>query len=264
MRTNFIGRLDAHRVLPVAILCLLMPVSGVSAEDEWQFKAELYGWLPDIEATTPSGQDVKIGIDDVLDNLDFPAMGGVAAQKGRWSFIADFAYGKLSADESGSTLVSPGPGNSLVIPTTVDVSAEIEGWIVNLAAAYSVFQTDQHAVQVLAGARYFWLDLTAELDTSIVPANGVIVGDDDDVWDPIIGERGKSRLSDDWWFNYRFDIGSGESDKTWNAVAQFGYKRDWGGWVFGYRYLHYDFDSDFRPLKDIDIYGPFVGALWEF
>lgn len=32
----------------------------------------------------------------------------------------------------------------------------------------------------------------------------------------------------------------------------------------GYRYLHYDFDSDFKPLKELDVYGPFTGAVWEF
>jgi hypothetical protein len=42
--------------------------------------------------------------------------------------------------------------------------------------------------------------------------------------------RGVSELSDKWWLNYRFDIGAGGSDLTWNAVAQFGYTYDWGGW----------------------------------
>ena len=41
--------------------------------------------------------------------------------------------------------------------------------------------------------------------------------------------RGVSELSDKWWLNYRFDIGAGDSDLTWNAVAQFGYTYDWGG-----------------------------------
>ena len=86
----------------------------------------------------------------------------------------------------------------------------------------------------------------------------------DDVWDGIVGIRGVSELSDKWWLNYRFDIGTGDSDLTWNAVAQFGYAYDWGSLVVGYRYLHYDFDSDFKLLKDLDVHGPLIGALFEF
>ena len=37
-----------------------------------------------------------------------------------------------------------------------------------------------------------------------------------------------------------------------------------GGLVVGYRYLSYDFDSDFKLMKELDIYGPVIGAAWEF
>ena len=119
-------------------------------------------------------------------------------------------------------------------------------------------------MQVLAGVRYFSLDMGAELDASVIPGGGVVVDDRDDVWDGIVGLRGVSKLSDKWWLNYRFDIGAGDSDLTWNAVAQFGYTYDWGSLVMGYRYLSYDFDSDFKLLKDLDVHGPLIGVLWEF
>ena len=256
----------ASVTMVIGLFSLFEPaVAGnTSTGDDWQFKAEAYGWLPDIEATTPGGEDIEIPIDDILDNLEFTFMGGLLASKGRWSFLSDVVYLKLSADEGGTKLVNPGPGNSLVIPTKVDIGVEMENWIVNLAGSYSVYQTDTHDVQILAGLRYFWLELTGELDTSVIPVDGILVEGDDDVWDVVAGVRGKSQLSDQWWFNYRFDIGTGESDQTWNAVAQLGYQRDWGSVVLGYRYLHYDFDSDFKLLKDTDVHGPLIGVLWEF
>jgi len=32
----------------------------------------------------------------------------------------------------------------------------------------------------------------------------------------------------------------------------------------GYRYLHYDFDSSFDLLSELDVYGPYIGAVWSF
>ena len=62
---------------------------------------------------------------------------------------------------------------------------------------------------------------------------------------------------------YRLDAGAWESDKTWNVVVQAGKQYDWGSLAFGYRHLHYDFDSDFKLMKDMDTYGPFFGAVWD-
>jgi hypothetical protein len=167
----------------------------------------------------------------------------------------------LWLSDAGKTTIPIGP---LSIPTRVDIGVEMETWIVDLAGSYSIHRTDKHDVQVLAGVRYLWLEVGTKLDASVIPGGGVVADGRDDVWDGIVGLRGVSELGDKWWLNYRFDIGAGDSDLTWNAVAQFGYTYDWGSLVVGYRYLHYDFDSDFKLLKDLDVDGPFIGALWEF
>lgn len=62
----------------------------------------------------------------------------------------------------------------------------METWIANLAGSYSIHQTDKHDVQVLAGARYFSLDMGTELDASVIPGGGAVVDGRDDVWDGII------------------------------------------------------------------------------
>jgi hypothetical protein len=139
----------------------------------------------------------------------------------------------------------------------------MESWIVNLAGAYRVHQADKFDVQVLAGARYLSLDVGAKLDTSVVPGAKIVDGKDH-VSDAVVGVRGLADLSDKWWLTYRFDIGAGGSDRTWNASLQFGRKYDWGSLAVGYRYLHYDFDSDFKLMEDLDVYGPVIGAAWEF
>jgi hypothetical protein len=139
----------------------------------------------------------------------------------------------------------------------------METWIVNLVGAYSIHRTETSDFQILAGTRYFWLDVEAELDVDVLPGQAVVEGSDD-VLDAIVGVRGATELSDRWWFSYRLDAGAGGSDFTWNGAVQFGRRYDWGSLAFGYRYLHHDFDSDFELLKDLDVYGPLIGAVWEF
>ena len=247
---------------------LLTPFASTAADaagnrtksDDWQFKAEAYGWLPTIEGTLRTGDDIEITLDEILDNLDFTFMGVFQARKGDWAVVSDVVYLKLSADNAGSTTIPVGPFN---VPTRVDIGVDMKAWIVNLAGAYRVHQADKFDIQVLAGTRYLSLDVGAELDTSLIPGEKIVDGRDD-VWDAIVGVRGLADLSDKWWLHYRFDIGTGGSDRTWNASAQIGRRFNWGSLAVGYRYLHYDFDSDFKLLKDLDVYGPVVGAVWEF
>lgn len=231
-----------------------------TADDHWQFKAEVYGWLPTIKGTLPTGDDIEITVDEIFDNLDMTFLGVFQARRGKWAFIGDLAYLKLSADEAGITRIPIGPLN---VPTRVDFGVELKGWFLNLGGSYRVHQADKFDVQLLAGARYLALDMGAKLDTSLIPGEKPFDGRDD-VWDAIVGVRGLADLSDKWWLTYRFDIGTGDSDLTWNASLQFGRKFNWGSLAVGYRYLHYDFASDFKLMKDLDVYGPVIGAVWEF
>ena len=71
-------------------------------------------------------------------------------------------------------------------------------------------------------------------------------------------------VNDKWYLNYRFDVGTVASDLTCNAAVQFGRRYNWGSLMLGDPYLHYDFDSDFEILKDLNVHGPLIGAAWEF
>jgi len=233
---------------------------NTEAPDGWQFKTEVYAWLPTIEGSLSTGEDIKLSLDDIFDNLDMTFLGVFQARRGDWAVIADVAYLKLSADEAANTTIPVGPVD---IPTEVDIGVELTGWFANLGGAYRVYQADKFDVQVLAGARYLSLDVEATLDASLIPGEKLVSGDQD-VWDAVVGVRGLGELGDKWWLSYRFDIGTGESNLTWNASAQFGRRFGWGSLAFGYRYIHYDFDSNFKLLKDLDTYGPVIGAAWEF
>ena len=49
--------------------------------DGWQFKVQAYGWLPTIEGTLPTGNDIELTIDEIFDYLDMTFMGVFQARR---------------------------------------------------------------------------------------------------------------------------------------------------------------------------------------
>jgi hypothetical protein len=115
-RGNVVSRFITVAWLAGAI-GLFTPLASIAADsagntatsDDWQFKAQLYGWLPTIEGTLPTGDDIELTIDEIFDYLDFTFMGVFQARKGNWAVVSDIVYLKLSGDEAGKTTIPLGP-----------------------------------------------------------------------------------------------------------------------------------------------------------
>jgi len=58
------------------------------------------------------------------------------------------------------------PGSARLIRRSIPTKfkVELEAWIITLGAGYEVLKTDTLNVDLLAGARYFWLDIPIEFD----------------------------------------------------------------------------------------------------
>jgi hypothetical protein len=98
---------------------------------------------------------------------------------------------------------------------------------------------------------------------TVLPAAGNI-GNDKDLWDGLVGIRGRTKVGNgNWSVPYYFDIGAGSSDLTWNAMLGLSYTYGWGDLVFAYRHLQYDQDSD-SLLQDFSFSGPGFGATFRF
>ena len=83
--------------------------------------------------------------------------------------------------------------------------------------------------------------------------------------DAIIGVIGHLSVGDKgrWVVPYYLDVGTGDSDLTWQAMAGLGYQFDWGAMIFTYRYLDYDSGSG-SPVTDLTIAGPMLGASFQW
>jgi hypothetical protein len=235
------------------------PLSAMSADNEWEYKAEAYVYFPAIQTTLFTGDELELDVEDIFSNLEMTFLGLFQARKGDWAFVLDTTYLKISADEAGTTNL-PISG----IPTDVDVGLDLESAILNLDVSYRIYEADNFDLQIVAGPRYLSLDVQSELDASVLPGQ-VLIDIREHFWDAVVGVRGLGTLGDNWWMTYRFDVGAGDSEQTWNAGAQVARRFDWGSVSGGWRYQAWEFDSDDFPLiEDMNVNGPFIGFVWEF
>lgn len=246
----------------VVMLCMgfafIMPGSATAQEnanDEWQFFAAPYMWAAGIGGETATGGDVDIDFGTIIENLDMTFMGSFGAQKGKWGFVTDVIYLDIE-DDSDVPLLGP-----LLTLTNV----QMKSWIVTPTVTYSVVQSDQWSLDLLAGARYLWLEVDLDINELSTPLS--IPSASGDAWDGIVGIKGQMNLNQNWYLPFHFDVGTGDTDLTWQAFAGVGYKFSNFDLIAGYRYLDWDFDDDDKggeTFNDMTISGPIVGAKFVF
>jgi hypothetical protein len=254
----------------IACLCglciaLASQPSAAGAEkdpQDWRFSALVYLWAAGINGETSTGGDVDISFNDIISNLDMTFMGTFEARKDKLSLLADVIYLNISEDDGGSENI---PVDGTNVTVRVDTNVRLKSWINSFGAAYNIVQQKKGNLDVLAGARYLYMDTTIKLDTQVgsLPKGFKRLSESDHVWDGVIGVRGRLNLDERWYVPAEFDVGAGQSDSTWQAMAGVGYQFDWGHVILAYRYLHYNFDSDF-PMKDLTVSGAALGVRFDF
>jgi len=258
-----------------ALSALAPSVSQADGTSDWKFAATIYGWLPSINGTmsipAPSGgTSISVDPGEVLDALNFMFMGAFEADKGRWSLATDLVYFDLGGSEDKFRDFTLG---AIGLPATVNADARLDttGWIWSIEGAYLAIDDPDHPMKLLAGARM--LDLSADLewhlegDISGLPLPGPDGkgSASDTVWDAIVGLRGRLVLGEDkrWYIPYYADVGTGDSDLTWQGMLGIGYAFDWGDVVSVWRYLDYNMSSG-RLVQDLTTSGAAIGVTFHF
>jgi hypothetical protein len=249
-----------HRGLAVGVCALSLSVAQAAddsaGDDTWQFDGAVYLWGAGIGGETRTGDDIDLSFSDLLKDLDMAFMGMLTARKGKWSLLTDVLYLNLSDGKSRTT-------NADLIgqPVTAKLDVGLKAWIVGAVAAYEVYETDRTRLGVLAGGRYLYLKPDLEFR---IPDIGLRerVAESEDFLDAVVGVRGRTELSEKWWMNYYADIGTGESDLTWQLLAGFNYRFSKVDAAFGYRYIKWEFDDS--VLDNLDVSGPYAGVRFDF
>ena len=254
---------------------VFMPSCAVGQElsDEWHFAATVYGWFPDIGGTTrfPAGaSSIDVDIHTILDHLKFTAQGSFEMQKGHWGAFTDLVYLDVGDSKSQTRGITIG-GQAL--PGGIQASADfdLKSVIWTLAGSYRSVGSSAATVDWLAGARLAsfkqelqW-NFTGNFGPITPPPRSGSRSASVDQWDAIVGVKGRYAFGADhkWNIPFYFDIGTGESDVTWQAMLGFGYAFGWGDAGIAWRYLSYDLKSG-GPIHDMNLNGPALGATFRW
>jgi len=240
---------------PAAAADLLAP-EPVTTESGWSFSFAPYLWAAGIDGDVAVDDLPEVDVDasfiDILKHFDFGFMGAGEARYGRFGFLSDIMYLKVSDDSH----VDPGP-----VDADVDLTAET---FTGLGAVeYRLIDDEGGSLDALAGARVWWLD--TELDFSGLVLNRS--GSASKSWvDPMIGLKGRLNLSPEFFLTSWAMIGGFgvSSDLTWDLMGGLGYNvSDSTSLVAGYRGLSVDYDNDGFKL-DVVLHGPYLGAVFQF
>jgi hypothetical protein len=264
--------LAAALAAPMALLAL--PVCAQGA-DPWSFEASVYAYLPTISGSTVfpqngAGSDVSIDADTILDNLKFTFMGSFEARRGSLGLFTDVIYMDVGNSKSDYRQFTVG-GIPLPGGANTHLDYDLKGWVWTLGGVWAVSAKPAATLDLLAGARL--LDIEQTIGWDITGNVGAVplpertgssqVGLSN--WDAIVGLKGRLALGSNgkWFVPYYADIGTGESDFTWQGMGGIGYSFKWGDVVTAWRYLDYDMESGDK-VESLDLNGPAISAVFRW
>jgi hypothetical protein len=263
------------RVFVTAAVMLIASSTAAAAETrDWQFALTPYVWLPSVEGTgdfdtPPDGggePEVEIGPVDYLEHLELALMLAGEARKGNWVFRADVVYVDFGNQRAGVRNVT-GPGGVVEFPVNAGTTFSLDGLEWQGTIGYVFLSKPGISLEVLGGLRY--LDVSAELDwqfdgpLNLLPQSGRF-SQDVELWDAIVGVRGRATFGNDKWFvPFHLDLGTGDSDLTWQLFAGLGYAFSWGDVLAAYRHLEYD-QKQGDLLQGVSLSGPAIGVTFRF
>ena len=252
----YMQRLAAGLALVLcSFLATSLPVKAATGPglDRWAFGGSAYLWAAGVEGTSAEGDDIDISFTDVLDDLEGGIMGILAARKGKWTVIADLLYLSIhQEDETTANLVG--------LPVELEVDVKLRGFVSTFGVAYRVIEVDRTSLDLLAGARYFDLDVDFEAGLA---ARKIEYSDSGHALDGIIGGQLLTSLTDRWYLSFYGDIGAGDNKLTWQAWPIVGYRLENLDVVAGYRHLEWETD-DGDTFDDLNFSGPLLGVKFRF
>ena len=149
--------------------------------------------------------------------------------------------------------------------TTADLNLDLKGIVWTIAGEYRVASDSTWTVDALAGARMLGvkptLDWSFQGDIGPIPESGRSGSKEikSNLWDGILGVKGRFAISDDrrWNIPFYFDVGTGQTQLTWQAAAGVSYSYNWGDVIALWRYLGWN-NSSSKQIESLNFNGPMI------
>lgn len=267
--------MNRHSLLAAAAAVVSLQALPAAAADGWQWQGALYGYFPDMGGTTdfPAGGSspgVTVDAAKIIDSLKFTFMGSLEGRKGLWGVYTDVVYMDLGGSKYGTRDFSVG---GLPLPGGVDgnVHYDLKGWAWTLGGTWRLASDAHSAADLVFGARMLDIDQTLRYELNGDIASLPLPGRSGESkagftnWDAIVGVKGRFAFGDGgkWFVPWYLDVGTGDSDLTWQAMGGVGYSFGWGDVIAAWRYLDYDMKSD-QKVRSLDFNGPAIAAVFRW
>lgn len=232
-------------------------------ENAWTYELQLYIWGTEVGGVA-NGADFKLGFDEIVENLNFVFMGALKAYRDPWMIYGELGYADIRQGGDASYTINPGPGPGLDVDAVAD--ADIQTTVFSFGGGYQIAKTDRYSAYGTFGVRYLKIAADLELDFDS-PAGGrsFQVDGDNDYWDAVIGVSGRAYFDPNWFVTYLADVGTGQSDLTWQLAGGVGYTFDNGNHdlVLGYRHMEWELPDD-DLITEYYQSGPMLLWNWRF
>lgn len=264
--------------MAAALAGALWLTNAHAADDDWKYSVTPYLWLPSFNGNFKYSLPPSTGSPEVqtyyLNKLNAVLMLAGDARKGKMSFFTDLIYIDISGSSSHVKSVDFG-GSQVGSSFDAGTQTSIKGNVWTLGGGYTVVRTADASMDVIGGLRYLGVDVSTDwhLTTTITDPSGGggtfplagTVSERVDLWDAIIGVRGKFNLGDTgkWSVPYYLDAGTGSSTLTWQGLIGMAYTFGWGDVSLAYRHLYYSQKGD-QFIQSLALSGPLLGATFRF
>jgi hypothetical protein len=240
-------------------------LAGAAVADtsaDWKKSATVYLWLPSLNGELRFGPPESGGTVDaekILDSLEMAFMGAFELSRGELSFIGDIIYLDLEAEKAGNFVSLPDPSER-----SINADLGVKGWQLGFYGAHTINKSERLQLSALAGLRYLSLDV--ETQVGITGPGGERSRRFErsaEVWDGVVGFRGQFSLNDKWFVPFHADVGTGESELTWQALTGIGYRFENLDTQLVYRHLEWD-QGDTDLMQSLSFSGPALALRWRF
>lgn len=247
------------------------------SDSGWRFSVTPYLWVPTLGGDLRYGPrergvaHVDVDPKSVLDTLKFGLTFGAEARYGRFSLATDLLYLDLGNQSSFVRSVDFS-GGRVQASASLGTQTSLTNTLWTLAPGYTLAEGSWGNVDIQAGFRVLAVstrtsyqlatDVTGPRAGEAFARNGRLSASDQ-VWDGIVGLRGRFNLGRGFYVPYAADIGAGGSTTTWQVQGGLGYSTGWAGVVAGYRYLSYSGSGD-SLIRTLHMGGPFIALNMKF